>query len=174
MSDRTIIRRFSSLAEAMACTAYLNAHGVDAITDEYQHATVQWYLIPALGGIGVSVPAQQEVAARQFLNEVDTGETELVEADYEEPRSYGRLGAWLYLLIPMGLISLPLTLVLIPFVFIRLISGNFSTGNPNEAAELAFVLFECLFAIFLAAVFVWFYLNTKRFLRDRKQEKASS
>ncbi|WP_300378455.1 hypothetical protein [Henriciella sp.] len=134
---------------------------------------MQWYLIPALNGIGLSIPATQEESAQHLLHCVDTGEASLANEGYEQPRAYGRLGAWLYLLIPMGLITLPLMLLLLPFVIVQLISGAILPENPDEFAELALVLAEFIFALFLAWALISFYLNTRRFLKKRNQEQSS-
>ena len=66
-------------------------------SDNYNHATVNWLLVPALGGIPVRLPTSQLEDAKAYLREmVETAEDRLVEATGEAPdpvrRKYWR--AW--------------------------------------------------------------------------------
>lgn len=175
MSGAVTIRRFPSLPEAMACASYLEANGIEAFMDEYHHATVQWFLIPALGGLRVSVPVRQKDAAEALLQRVDQGETLTNEDEYDPPHSYARLSAWLFLLVPAGLITIPLTLAAIPFVM-----AHIALNSSDIAIELGNgsvigwgyidMLASCVFAIFMTITLIFIYLNAKRFLENRTKE----
>lgn len=67
MSDSVIVGRYLSLAEASTPHGLLEAGGLSPqIRDEYTAGLV-WYYIPAMGGVRLEVPAEQEDQAREIL-----------------------------------------------------------------------------------------------------------
>ncbi|WP_290496224.1 hypothetical protein [Hyphomonas sp. UBA4494] len=97
MSESAVLRNYRRVEEALIVCAALQYAEFDASIDNYNHATVNWLLVPALGGIPVRLPASQLEDAKAYLREmVETAEDRLVEATGEAPdpvrRKYWR--AW--------------------------------------------------------------------------------
>jgi hypothetical protein len=97
MSQSAVLRNYGQVEEALIVCAALQSAGFDASIDNYNHATVNWLLVPALGGIPVRLPASQLEDAKAYPGEmVESAEDRLVEATGEGPdpvqRNYWR--AW--------------------------------------------------------------------------------
>ncbi|WP_084418559.1 putative signal transducing protein [Henriciella litoralis] len=127
MSSSVTIRRCASLPEAVIVNGLLQAHGIPSSIDNYYHATNQWWYIPALGGVAVSVPQANFDEARQLIIDHAAMGPELIEeidGPYEEPRRYGVFAIWFMLLdytlqIPTMLLSVLLgsiVLLIAPFI----------------------------------------------------------
>ena len=112
MSESAVLRNYGRVEEALIVCAALQYAGFDASIDNYNHATVNWLLVPALGGIPVRLPTSQLEDAKAYLREmVETAEDRLVDATGEAPdpvrRKYWRAWAvaalfmldWLSLLV---------------------------------------------------------------------------
>ena len=97
MSESAVLRNYGRVEEALIVRAALQYAGFDASIHNYNHSTVNWLLVPALGGIPVRLPTSQLEDAKAYLREmVETAEDRLVEATGEAPdpvrRKYWR--AW--------------------------------------------------------------------------------
>jgi hypothetical protein len=104
MSQAAILQNYGRIEEALVVCAALQDAGFDAAIDNFNHATVNWLMVPALGGIPVRLPASQLLDARAYLDElVSSVEDRLGEAAGASPepilRKYwrARIVAFLYL-----------------------------------------------------------------------------
>ncbi len=109
MSAAVVLRNYSRAEEALVVCAALQDAGFDAAIDNLNHASLEWYLVPALGGIQIRLPAAQLEPAKAHLNDmVQSAEARLLEATGETggpvKRDYWR--AWIALGIWFGLVEL--------------------------------------------------------------------
>jgi hypothetical protein len=177
MSSSVTIRRCASLPEAVVVNGLLQAHGIPSSIDNYYHATNEWWYIPALGGVAVSVPqASSDLARQLIIDHATTGPGLIEEANgpYEKPRRYGAFAIWFMLLdytfqIPTLLLSVlfgGLVFLIAPFIPLGWwnpdavdsgqpwipdvgAGGHYPTTNTTlEPAGLFFLLFVIL--VFLA------------------------
>ena len=124
MSPSVVLRNYSRVEEALVVCSALQDAGFDAAIDNLNHATLEWYLVPALGGIQVRIPASQLKPAKAYLNEMfHTAEQRLLEATGEtaDPihrRRYWRvwtgLAIWFGVADLLGIATLWLALKLVP------------------------------------------------------------
>lgn len=85
MSQSAVLRNYGQVEEALIVYAALQAAGFDVSIDNYNHASLDWLIVPALGGIPVRLPASQLEDARAYLQDmVDTAEIRLAEATGEQ------------------------------------------------------------------------------------------
>ena len=70
-----LLRSFAMKEEADVAASALVAYGIPAIVGNANAATLDWTLIPALGGVQVLVPARQHTEALQVLNLGDDADT---------------------------------------------------------------------------------------------------
>ena len=70
MSESAVLRNYGRVEEALIVCAALQYAGFDASIDNYNHATVNWLLVPALGGIPVRLPTSQLEDAKAYLREM--------------------------------------------------------------------------------------------------------
>ncbi|HIG21481.1 MAG TPA: hypothetical protein EYG02_05010 [Henriciella marina] len=99
MSSLVTIRRCASLPEALITVSFLQSRGVEASLDNYHHAAVNWLIVPALNGIGVSVPARDiEVAKQEIVDAIsaDKNDFELEYGAYETPPPVSKLPVWCF------------------------------------------------------------------------------
>ena len=127
MSSIVTIRRCATLPEALINVSFLQSRGIEASLDNYHHAAVNWLIVPALNGIGVSVPASDVEAAKQAIVDAmsaDTQEFETLYGAYEAPAPVSKWPVWLFwasiLGIPWLLYSLLVAILelLIPARFV--------------------------------------------------------
>jgi len=109
MTRAAVLRNYSNIEEALVVCATLQDAGFDAVIDNLNHATLEGYLIPALGGIPVRLPESQLQDARGYLNDMaQSAEERLLAATGEtiEPIKRRRLRAWLGFAIVLGFAEL--------------------------------------------------------------------
>lgn len=109
MSGAAILRNYSSVEEALVVYAALQDAGFDAAIDNFNHAVLEWYIVPALGGVQVRLPAAQLEPAKAHLSDmVHTAEARLAEAtgDAGKPAKRRYWRAWVGLAIWLGLAQL--------------------------------------------------------------------
>lgn len=63
----TTIRRFSSIEEALVVQSLLIANGIDTNLDCGQHAQNDWFLLHALGGVGIMVRSDVATEADKLI-----------------------------------------------------------------------------------------------------------
>lgn len=124
MSPSAVLRNYCRVEEALVVCSALQDAGFDAAVDNLNHATLEWYLVPALGGIQVRIPASQLKPAKAYLNEIfHTAEQRLLEATGEtaDPihrRRYWRawigIAIWFGVADLLGIATLWLALKLVP------------------------------------------------------------
>ena len=51
MSPSAVLRNYCRVEEALVVCSALQDAGFDAAIDNLNHATLEWHLVPALGGI---------------------------------------------------------------------------------------------------------------------------
>lgn len=67
MAELVEIARFHSLTEAAVARSCLEAHGHVVVAMEYNHASVAWYHLFAIGGVGLAAPGPEADQARGLL-----------------------------------------------------------------------------------------------------------
>jgi hypothetical protein len=67
MTELVEIARFHSLPEAAVARSCLEAHGHVVVAMEYNHASVTWHHLFALGGVGLAAPKPEAEQARLLL-----------------------------------------------------------------------------------------------------------
>lgn len=106
MTQAAVLRNYSNPEEALVVSAALQDGGFAAEIDNINHVTLEWYLIPALGGVQVRVPDSQLAAARAYLNDmVESAYERLIAATGEipEPAPRSRWRAWVGVALWFGL-----------------------------------------------------------------------
>lgn len=107
MSPRSPFGTYLMMEEALVVASVLSDGGFDATVDNYCHASVNPFYIPALGGIRISVPTHQLHNAQQYLHDMQmTAEIRLEEALQEQvfyfiPERI-RWGAWTMAVMSLG------------------------------------------------------------------------
>jgi hypothetical protein len=61
------IARFQSLTEAAVVKCCLEAHGHVVVAMEYNHASVAWHHLFAIGGVGLATPEPEVDQVRKLL-----------------------------------------------------------------------------------------------------------
>jgi hypothetical protein len=102
--DYAVLISLATREEAEVAAAALRADGVDAFIGNTNHASIEWWLVPALGGVQIMTPRERLTEARAILrdrlraaDEVDKDET-LVRRD--------RWKAWIlvaYYVVPLAI-----------------------------------------------------------------------
>jgi len=119
MSPSVVIHRAQNIESALVLVNFLQFHGLDAQLDNGAHASIDWGIVPALGGIAVRLPDAQVKDAKVLLK------TALVEArdspDFGEPVQlrpiwHKRLLAWSMLGLYTGALQALLALLLVPAI----------------------------------------------------------
>ena len=117
MSPSVIIHRAQDIESALVLVNFFQFHGLDARLDNAGHASVDWAIVPALGGIAVRLPRDQVEEAKDLLR------TALKEAkenpDFAEPARLRpvwqkRLLAWSMLGFYTGVLPVLIALLLAP------------------------------------------------------------
>lgn len=67
MAELVEIARFQSLPEAAVARSFLEAHGHVVVAMEYNHASVAWHHLFAIGGVGLSAPGPEVEQVRTLL-----------------------------------------------------------------------------------------------------------
>jgi hypothetical protein len=67
MAELVEIARFHSLTEAAVARSCLEAHGHFVVALEYNHASVAWHHLFAIGGVGLATPGPEVDQARTLL-----------------------------------------------------------------------------------------------------------
>ena len=126
MSGATIIRVCATVNEAVIVTALLRDGGFEATIDNYQHASLNWGMIPALGGVYVRVPHVQLMDAGLYMIDAVSSAHQRFDETTDEvfmaadKRRY--LRAWFILLIWSGFpILAEFTLILPLLLFLATI-----------------------------------------------------
>lgn len=104
-TNSVIIRRCASLPEAYACLGLLKANGFLASLDNANHATVDWAMVQALGGIQIRVPISQFDDAKTCIVESVTASTQDNPVSIEMTR-WNRIKAISMALIYFGIVEL--------------------------------------------------------------------
>ena len=99
------IARFADVYEAEIAASRLRAEGFDAVLGGAEHAKVNPLVLQALGGVNLSVPNDQAVAARSLLERLRDGAERIEDADPVSPNPVRKAGP-LALLAAIGLGSL--------------------------------------------------------------------
>lgn len=73
MAELVEIARFLSLPEAAVARSCLEAHGHVIVAMEYNHASVAWHHLVAIGGVGLAAPEAEAEQARTLLATVARG-----------------------------------------------------------------------------------------------------
>ena len=95
MSESAVLRNYGRVEEALIVCAALQYAGFDASIDNYNHATVNWLLVPALGGIPVRLPTSQLEDAKAYLREmVETAEERRGKPRIRYGENIGAPGLW--------------------------------------------------------------------------------
>lgn len=97
MSPSVIIHRAQDIESALVLTNFLQFHGFDASIDNAAHASVDWSIIPALGGITVRLPRAQVDEAKSLLRRAlrdARGNPEMAEPSHLRPDWKKRFLAW--------------------------------------------------------------------------------
>ncbi|WP_375209256.1 hypothetical protein [Hyphomonas jannaschiana] len=106
MSPQSTFGTYLMMEEALIVASLLTDGGFNATLDNYGHTSINPFYIPALGGIGISIPTRQLQAAREYVrNMKDTAAVRLEEA-LQEPVLYVvpkriRWRAWAMVLISL-------------------------------------------------------------------------
>ena len=83
MDDYVAVGNFPSLAEAQGVEAMLSAAGLSPRTRDEYATGLLWLYIPAMAGVRVEVPAEQEQEARDLLGmEVEAGPPSAEDKEY--------------------------------------------------------------------------------------------
>jgi hypothetical protein len=85
MDDYVTIGNFSGLTEAQEVEGMLAASGLSPRTRDEYASGLLWLYIPAMAGVRVEVPAEQEREARDLLESM-----EVVSVPSAEDREYAR------------------------------------------------------------------------------------
>lgn len=132
MSSLVTIRRCATLPEALITASFLKSRGVEASLDNYHHAAVNWLIVPALNGIGVSVPARDIEAAKQEIIDAisaDKNDFELEYGAYETPPPVSKLPVWCFW---AGMSSIPWLIYSILVALLELlIPARFMPAPPQ-------------------------------------------
>lgn len=75
------IARFADVYEAEIAASRLRAEGYDAVLGGAEHVKVNPLVLQALGGVNLSVPNAQAIAARTLLESLRGGAERLEDAD---------------------------------------------------------------------------------------------
>lgn len=67
MAELVEIARFHSLPEAAVARSCLEAHGHVIVAMEYNHASVAWHHLFAIGGVGLAAPGPEVEQVRKLL-----------------------------------------------------------------------------------------------------------
>jgi hypothetical protein len=117
MSPSVVIHRAQDIESALVLVNFFQFHGLDARLDNACHASIDWAIVPALGGIAVRLPRDQLEEAKDLLR------TALKEAradpDFAEPARLRpvwqkRLLAWSMLGFYTGVLPVLIALLLAP------------------------------------------------------------
>ena len=132
MSQSAVLRNYGQVEEALIVCAALQDAGFEASIDNYNHASVNWLIVPALGGIPVRLPVSQLEDARAYLQEmVDTAANRLAEATGEEPvpvrKKYWR--AW-------AVAAVLITDWLLLFILWRFLRATYLKLRPTRSHQL--------------------------------------
>ena len=119
MSPSVVIHRAQDIESALVLVNFFHFYGLDAQLDNAGHASVDWGIVPALGGIAVRLPRDQVEEAKDLLR------TALREAredpDFAEPAHLRpvwqrRLLAWSMLGFYTGVLPVVIGLLLAPLI----------------------------------------------------------
>ena len=94
MSPSVIIHRAQDIESALVLTNFLQFHGFDARLDNGAHASIDWAIVPALGGIAVRLPRAQVDEAKALLRAAMADaavDPEFAEQAYLHPKWQKRL-----------------------------------------------------------------------------------
>jgi hypothetical protein len=84
MSGAVVIRRCASAEEAAIVCALLNDADIPASLENWHHAMIHWGVLPALGGVGVHVPAGMAEPARRVIIEYVESAEERLETEFPD------------------------------------------------------------------------------------------
>ena len=119
MSPSVIIHRAQDIESALVLVNFLQFHGLDARLDNAAHASVDWAIVPALGGIAIRLPRDQVEEAKDLLRTAlkDARENpDFAEPTRRQPIWQKRLLAWSMLGFYTGVLPVLIALMLVPLV----------------------------------------------------------
>ena len=189
MSGAVIIRACASTNEATIVAGLLQDAGFDAALDNFNHASLEWWLIPALGGVYVRVPPSQLLDAGHYMiDAVRSADERLKLATGEpddSPLKTRYLTAWSMLFVISGIAYAILTVfgVALFYLIDPFIPDGWLVSNPDPYAPFRYASFEAAppivdltvesflyFGIFLSFLFFEFiYLSQQPKVSDMEQ-----
>lgn len=114
MSGPVVIRRCASAEEAAIVCGLLRDAGIRASLENWHHAMTDWGTLLALGGVGIIVPSDDVVTARQAIVSYSETAEERLRGDFPDldstPMPPKRYRHMILLGYYTGLLLLPFTL----------------------------------------------------------------
>lgn len=106
----------ASIEEAVVLSGLLSANGVEATLDNYDHAQNDWFLVYALGGVGIVFPSAQMADALQIIKYATGTADRHLESHFgkldDTPLKRRRLRAWSMPFVFFGIPNLILWVLL--------------------------------------------------------------
>jgi hypothetical protein len=140
MSGAVVIRRCASAEEAAIVCALLNDAGIPASLENWHHAMMHWGMLPALGGVGVQVPATRADEARDAIITYAESATERLKTEFPDMEFTPlRPSRWRQLVLIgyyTGLLLMPL---LIAFMLAELVNRARSASPEGGIAWSVFM-----------------------------------
>lgn len=87
------IARFADVYEAEIAASRLRADGYDAVLGGAEHVKANPLVLQALGGVNLSVPNDQAVAARTLIERLRSGSERIEDADPVNDNPVRKAGA---------------------------------------------------------------------------------
>jgi hypothetical protein len=84
------VTRFNDLTQARNAHAALEAAGISSTLQDQNMGSIDWGLMPAMGGLRLQVKSEDAARAREVVNElgIDVTQSELSEPDSPEEQAY--------------------------------------------------------------------------------------
>jgi len=117
MSPSVVIHRAQDIESALVLVNFFQFHGLDARLDNAGHASIDWAIVPALGGIAVRLPRDQLEEAKDLLRtavEEARANPNFAEPARLRPVWQKRLLAWSMLGFYTGILPVLIALLLAP------------------------------------------------------------
>lgn len=136
MSPSVIIHRAQDIESALVLTNFLQFHGLDASLDNAAHASVDWAIVPALGGIPVRLPRAQIEDAKDLLRTAlrdAKANPDMTEPSHLHPDWQKRLLAWSMLGFYTGV--LPVAIAILIAWFVSLFPAGLLPDLPSTPAQ---------------------------------------
>lgn len=185
MSGAVTIRRCASAEEAAIVCSLLSDAGIPASLDNWYHATTDWALLPALGGVGVLIPASSRCQALQAMSDYANTARERLCAEFAdidfEPIRTDRARKLITLLIQTCLVYFFITLIVvsldIAFPHARLSNVDgfynyiYSTLDFRRADWLVYSMSSLIYLSPVLVPLSIFVFLARRFLNKRARQK---